>query len=80
LVVPDNAYSSEVTINSIEFSRICRELAQLSDNLVIETKPDFVEFSVESDVGSGSIRMGKDSSSSLLAEEQTTLKVEETLQ
>lgn len=35
LVVPDNTYSSEVTINSIEFSRICRELNQLSDSLTI---------------------------------------------
>ena len=37
LSIPETEYSSLITINSGEFSKICRELQQLSDSLTIVT-------------------------------------------
>ena len=37
LSIPETEYSSLITINSNEFSKICKELQQLSDSLTIVT-------------------------------------------
>ena len=58
LAIPETEYSSVVTINSAEFSKICRELYSLSETVTVVTNPDFVEFSVEGEVGSGKVKLG----------------------
>ena len=57
LAIPETEYSSVVSINASEFSKICRELYSLSVTLTITTNPQFVQFSVESESGSGSIKL-----------------------
>jgi proliferating cell nuclear antigen len=47
LSIPETEYSSLITINSGEFSRICKELASLSDSITIVTNPEYVQLSVE---------------------------------
>ena len=47
LSIPETEYSSLITINSGEFSRICKELQSLSDSITIVTTPDHVQLSVE---------------------------------
>lgn len=73
LAIPETEYSSIVSINSSEFSKICKELYSLNETLTITTSPEFVQFSVESEVGSGSIKIGANDSGS--KEDQTTLEV-----
>jgi len=77
LAIPETEYSSIVTINSSEFSKICKELFALSDAVTVETSPEYVQFSVNSDVGTGTIKVGQNESAS--KEEQTTLEVTESI-
>jgi len=73
LAIPETDYQSVVTINSNEYSKICKELFSLSETVSIATSPDFVVFSVEGEVGSGSVKLGHNEGD----KEQTTLEVTE---
>ena len=57
LAIPETEYSSVVSINSSEFNKICKELYSLNETLTITTAPDNVVFAVESEAGSGSIKL-----------------------
>jgi proliferating cell nuclear antigen len=75
LAIPETEYSSLVSLSSSEFSKICRELYQLNETLSIKTMPGFVQFSVESDAGSGSIKLGKNDG--MTAECKTNIEVDD---
>ncbi|CAI2374504.1 unnamed protein product [Moneuplotes crassus] len=55
--IPDTEYTSEITMNSNEFTKICKELGVISDTVGITTTLDYVEFSVTGDIGSGNIKI-----------------------
>ena len=59
LAIPETEYSSRVSINSSEFTKICKELYSLNETLTVQTHQDFVQFSVDSEAGSGSIKLGR---------------------
>lgn len=42
LAIPETEYQSVVSINSGEFSKICRELYSLSETVNVATTPDYV--------------------------------------
>ena len=42
LSIPETNYASVVTINSAEYSRMCRELFLISETVAITTNPNFV--------------------------------------
>ena len=44
-------------MNSLEFSKLCKELHSLSETVTIETTIDYVRFSVEGEVGSGAVEI-----------------------
>ena len=71
LAIPETEYSSVVTMGSGEFSRICKELYSISETVSITTNPDFVQFNVEGEVGSGSVKLGQNESDK--KGDQTTL-------
>jgi proliferating cell nuclear antigen len=73
LAIPETEYSSVVSINSSEFTKICKELYSLNETMTIHTTQEFVQFSVESEVGSGSIKIGANDNGP--KDEQTTLEV-----
>ena len=75
LAIPETEYQSVVTINSNEFTKICKELFSLSETVQITTNSEFVQFSVEGEVGSGSVKLGQNESAK--HEEQTLLDVSE---
>lgn len=75
LAIPETEYSSVVSINAGEFSKICKELYSLNETLTVTTNPQFVQFSVESEAGSGSIKLGNNQGGSI--DERTTLEVSE---
>jgi len=75
LSIPDTDYSSLITINSGEFSRITKELQSLSDSITIVTNPEFVQLSVEGQAGSGFIKLTANDSDR--KEDQTLIEVEE---
>ena len=55
LGIPDTTYSGVVQMPSHEFQRICRDLSQFSDSLIISCTKDGVEFSASGDVGRAKI-------------------------
>jgi proliferating cell nuclear antigen len=75
LAIPETEYQSVVSINSNEFSKICKELFSLSETVQVTTNQDYVQFSVEGEVGSGSVKLGHNDSDK--KEDQTTLEVSE---
>lgn len=62
LAIPETEYQSVVSINSNEFSKICKELFSLSETVQVTTNQDYVQFSVEGEVGSGSVKLGHNDS------------------
>lgn len=75
LSIPETEYSSLITINSNEFSKICKELQSLSESLTIVTAVDHVQLSVEGAAGSGFIKLTANDSDR--KEDQTLIEVEE---
>ena len=57
LGIPETEYTSEITMNSAEFSKLCKELYALSETVEFEISSTFVKFSVEGEIGSGSIKI-----------------------
>jgi proliferating cell nuclear antigen len=55
LGIPETAYTSEIMMNSIEFSKLVKELHALSETVTIETSVEYVRFSIDGEVGSGSV-------------------------
>ncbi len=78
LAIPETEFSSVVSINAGEFTKICKELYSLNETLTISTASDYVQFAVDSEAGSGSIRIG--SNDSMSREENTTVEVKEPVQ
>ena len=46
LGIPETEYGSIITIDSSEFSKICKELSAISETVSIETSKEFIKFSV----------------------------------
>jgi proliferating cell nuclear antigen len=75
LAIPETEYSSIVTVHSGEFSKICKELYSLNETITVVTSPEFVQFGVESEAGSGSIKLVHHEGGN--SEETTKLEVTE---
>ncbi|OMJ79759.1 hypothetical protein SteCoe_20145 [Stentor coeruleus] len=57
LGIPDHEYTAVIHIKSDEFTRICRELSQISDTLTIDINKEKVTFRVGGDLGDGEITL-----------------------
>lgn len=57
LGIPDHDYSAVINLKSDEFSRICRELSQISDTLTVDVNKNKVTFRVGGDLGDGEITL-----------------------
>jgi proliferating cell nuclear antigen len=57
LGIPDHDYPAVINMRSDEFSRVCRELSQLSDTLAISVSKLRVTFSVDGNIGEGHITL-----------------------
>lgn len=75
LAIPETEYSSKVSINASEFSKLCKELYTLNETMTITTHPDYCLFSVDSEAGSGSIKLGKNENGS--SDDRLQLEVNE---
>lgn len=57
LAIPDTEYQALLTIQSSEFSKLCKELYSISETVNLSCNKEFVQFSVEGEVGSGSVKL-----------------------
>ncbi|CCG81402.1 Proliferating cell nuclear antigen [Taphrina deformans PYCC 5710] len=55
LGIPDTEYACTITMPSMEFAKITRDLQGLSESVKIECNKDGVTFSCEGDIGNGSV-------------------------
>lgn len=64
-------------MNSGEFTRICRELYQLSETVNIETNKNFIKFTVSGEVVGGNVKIEANDSTS--QDDRIFINVEETV-
>ena len=57
LGIPETTYQSEITMNSGEFAKLCKELYALSETVSFEITQSYVKFAVDGEVGQGSIKI-----------------------
>ena len=55
LGIPETNYASEITMNSFDFTRLCKELHALSETVQIEASMVALKFSVDGEVGRGRV-------------------------
>ena len=70
LAIPETNYSSNITMPASEFSRIVRELSQLSETVKVKTTKKSITFSVDGDIGKGEMELKENTS------EKATEKIE----
>uniref|UniRef100_UPI003590161F proliferating cell nuclear antigen n=1 Tax=Myxine glutinosa TaxID=7769 RepID=UPI003590161F len=78
LGIPDQEYSCVVRMPSVEFSRICKDLSQVGDSVVIACTKDGVSFAAQGELGSGKIKLSQ--SASTKEEESVTIEMNEPVQ
>lgn len=57
LSIPETEYESVVTMPSVEFQRICRDLSAIGDTVTISASKEGIKFAVSGDVGRGTATM-----------------------
>ena len=73
LGIPETHYNAKFTMSSAEFTKLCRELYQVSETVTIEATEDNVEFSVEGEIGKGKVALTGTLSDKI--EDKTTITV-----
>lgn len=63
LGIPDTEYSCVVKMPSGEFQRICRDLSQIGESVVICCTKEGIKFSASGDLGTGNVKLAQNSSS-----------------
>jgi len=61
LGIPETEYSCVVKMPSAEFQRICRDLSQIGESVVICCTKEGVKFSATGDLGTGNIKLAQNS-------------------
>lgn len=61
LGIPDTEFSCVIKMPSAEFARICRDLSQFGDSIVICCTKEGVRFSTSGDIGSANIKLAQTS-------------------
>lgn len=74
LGIPESEYNAVVKLPSVEFQRICRDLSQFGESVVIACTKDGVEFSGSGDIGSAKIAL-RQTSSADKEEEQVSIEL-----
>ncbi|XP_077867275.1 uncharacterized protein LOC100374933 [Saccoglossus kowalevskii] len=62
LGIPETDYSAVVTMPSHEFQRICRDLSQIGESVIISCNKEGVQFSASGDLGTGNITLRQNTS------------------
>ncbi|KKZ66501.1 proliferating cell nuclear antigen [[Emmonsia] crescens] len=57
LAIPETEYAATVEMPSVEFRRICADLGNLSESVMIEANKDGVKFSCQGEIGNGAITL-----------------------
>lgn len=78
LGIPDTDYNVTIKMPSAKFQRICRDLNQIGDTVVISATKSEIQFSALGDLGSGSVRLSQTSNIDK-PEEAVTISMQEAI-
>merc|ERR1712127_849600 len=59
LGIPETDYACSIRLPSSEFARICRDLSQFGESMVISCTKEGVKFSATGDIGTGNIKLAQ---------------------
>ncbi|TPX49186.1 hypothetical protein SeLEV6574_g01622 [Synchytrium endobioticum] len=76
LGIPETNYEATIKMSSAEFQRICRDLMQLSESVIIEATKESVKFAASGDIGSGSVTLKAGGASADEKEEAVPTEIE----
>jgi len=76
LGIPETDYSSVIKMPSGEFQRICRDLYQFGESIVISSTKEGVKFSTVGDIGTGNVKLSQ-SANADKPEEAVTIELQE---
>ncbi|XP_022911816.1 proliferating cell nuclear antigen [Onthophagus taurus] len=76
LGIPDTEFSCKIHMPSAEFARICRDLSQFGESVVISCTKEGVQFSAAGDIGSANIKLAQTNNIDN-EEEQITIEMQE---
>jgi len=62
LGIPETEYACIIKLPSGEFSRICRDLSQFGESIIISCSKEGVKFSAQGDIGSANIKLAQTAS------------------
>lgn len=62
LGIPETEYSCSIRMPSAEFARICRDLSQFGETMVISCTKEGVKFSTSGDIGTGNVKLAQTAS------------------
>lgn len=79
LGIPDQEYSCTIKLPSGEFSKICRDLSQIGECIVITCTKDGVQFSAKGDLGSGTVKLNQNNDAER-DEDQVSIEISEPVQ
>ncbi|KAK6468486.1 proliferating cell nuclear antigen [Huso huso] len=79
LGIPEQEYSCVVKMPSGEFARICRDLSQIGDAVMISCAKDGVKFSASGELGTGNVKLSQTSNVDK-EEEAVTIEMNEPVQ
>ena len=61
LDIPETDYDCVVRLPSHEFQRVCRDLSQVGDSVVVDCAKEGVSFAAQGDLGTGNIKLAQTS-------------------
>ena len=79
LGIPETTYTSEITMNALDFQKLCKELHQLSETVQITASLTAIRFAVDGEVGSGQVSISTNAAESSGATQTQTQQKDESV-
>jgi len=80
LGIPDTEYKAIVKMPAAEFQRICRDLTNFGDTVVISATKEGIKFSVSGELGTGNVHIRPSSDVDSKSEDETSIELQEPVQ
>lgn len=77
LGIPDQDYSCTVKMPSGEFGRICRDLSQIGDTVIVTCAKDGITFSCSGDLGTGQVTLQQTANMDVKEKDQVEIDMKE---
>jgi len=59
LDIPETDYDCVIRLPAVEFQRICRDLSQIGESVVIDCAKEGVSFAAQGDIGTGNVKLAQ---------------------